>query len=41
MLHFNDCPQQRYAEIADALGWPCSGLPWHEWAEKVADDPGI
>jgi hypothetical protein len=30
-----------YAETADALGWPCSALPWHEWAEKVADDPGI
>jgi hypothetical protein len=33
--------RRRYAEIAEALGLPYSGLPWHKWAEKVADDPGI
>jgi hypothetical protein len=33
--------RRRYAEIAEALGGTCSGLPWHERAEKVADDPRI
>jgi hypothetical protein len=29
---------RRYAEIADALGWPCQGAPWKEWADEVIND---
>jgi hypothetical protein len=31
---------RRYAEIADALGWPCKGAPWKEWADEVINDTG-
>jgi hypothetical protein len=24
----------RYAEIADRLGWPCSGMTWKEWGAQ-------